>query len=98
MTSHRRLAAKVSHGYRRYGLALNDINGEANLGLVIAGSRFEPDRGSRFSTHALWRIKTATTAQRKLFSEDAVATVARRLDVTRRDVIEMDRRLAGTHL
>jgi RNA polymerase sigma-32 factor len=129
VTSHLRLAAKVARGYRGYGLPLADIISEANLGLVIAASRFEPDRGSRFSTYALWWIKATihdyilrswslvkigtTAAQKKLFfrlrremrrlaneaggvtPEDAVATVAQRLEVTPRDVIEMDRRLAG---
>jgi len=57
VTSHLRLAAKVARGYRGYGLPLTDIVAEANLGLVIAASRFEPDRGSRFSTYALWWIK-----------------------------------------
>jgi RNA polymerase sigma-32 factor len=83
VTSHLRLAAKVARGYRGYGLPLADIVAEANLGLVIAASRFEPDRGSRFSTYALWWIKATiheyilrswslvkigtTAAQRKLF-------------------------------
>jgi RNA polymerase sigma-32 factor len=83
VTSHLRLAAKVARNYRGYGLPLADLVAEANLGLVIAASRFEPDRGSRFSTYALWWIKATihdyilrswslvkigtTTAQRKLF-------------------------------
>jgi RNA polymerase sigma-32 factor len=83
VTSHLRLAAKVARGYRGYGLPLADIVAEANLGLVIAASRFEPDHGSRFSTYALWWIKATihdyilrswslvkigtTAAQRKLF-------------------------------
>ncbi|MCK1512441.1 RNA polymerase factor sigma-32 [Bradyrhizobium sp. 190] len=83
VTSHLRLAAKVARRYQRYGLSLADLIGEANLGLVIAASRFEPDRGARFSTYALWWIKAAihdyilrsrslvkmgtTVAQRKLF-------------------------------
>ena len=83
ITSHLRLAAKVARGYRGYGLPLTDIVAEANLGLVIAASRFEPDRGSRFSTYALWWIKATihgyilrswslvkigtTAAQRRLF-------------------------------
>jgi RNA polymerase sigma-32 factor len=83
VTSHLRLAAKVARGYRGYGLPLGDIIAEANLGLVIAASRFEPDHGSRFSTYALWWIKATihdyilrswslvkigtTAAQRKLF-------------------------------
>jgi len=83
VTSHLRLAAKVARRYQRYGLPLADLISEANLGLVIAASRFEPDRGARFSTYALWWIKAAihdyilrsrslvkigtTVAQRKLF-------------------------------
>jgi RNA polymerase sigma-32 factor len=83
VTSHLRLAAKVARRYRRHDLPLADLIGEANLGLVIAASHFEPDRGARFSTYALWWIKAAihdyilrsrslvkigtTSAQRKLF-------------------------------
>lgn len=83
VTSHLRLAAKVARRYQRYDLPLADLIGEANLGLVIAASHFEPDRGARFSTYALWWIKAAihdyvlrsrslvkigtTSAQRKLF-------------------------------
>jgi RNA polymerase sigma-32 factor len=57
VTSHLRLAAKVAKQYRRYGLPMADLIAEANLGLVLAASRFEPGRGSRFSTYALWWIK-----------------------------------------
>jgi RNA polymerase sigma-32 factor len=83
VTSHLRLAAKVARRYQRYDLPLADLIGEANLGLVIAASHFEPGRGARFSTYARWWIKAAihdyilrsrslvkigtTTAQRKLF-------------------------------
>src|SRR6201993_4570509 len=83
VTSHLRLAAKVARRYQGYGLPLADIVSEANLGLVIAASRFEPGRGARFSTYALWWIKATihdyilrswslvkigtTAAQRKLF-------------------------------
>jgi DNA-directed RNA polymerase sigma subunit (sigma70/sigma32) len=59
VTSHLRLAAKVARRYQGYGLPLADLVAEANLGLVIAASRFEPDQGSRFSTYALWWIKAA---------------------------------------
>src|SRR5690349_20914326 len=59
VTSHLRLAAKVARRYRRHDLPLADLIGEANLGLVVAASRFEPDRGARFSTYALWWIKAA---------------------------------------
>jgi len=128
VTSHLRLAAKVARRYKGYGLPLADIIAEANLGLVIAASRFEPDHGSRFSTYALWWIKATihdyilrswslvkigtTTAQRKLFfrlrrevqklangttglTPEIAAAVAQNLEVTPRDVIEMDCRLAG---
>ena len=77
------MAAKVARRYQRYDLPLADLIGEANLGLVIAASHFEPGRGARFSTYALWWIKAAihdyilrsrslvkigtTAAQRKLF-------------------------------
>jgi RNA polymerase sigma-32 factor len=54
-----RLAAKVARRYRGCGLPLADLVVEANLGLVIAASRFEPDHGSRFSTYAWWWIKVA---------------------------------------
>jgi RNA polymerase sigma-32 factor len=83
ITSHLRLAAKVARRYQGYGLPLADLISEANVGLVIAASRFEPDRGARFSTYALWWIKAAihdyvlrsrslvkigtTVAQRKVF-------------------------------
>ena len=83
VTSHLRLAAKVARRYQRYGVPLADLIAEANLGLVIAASHFEPDRGSRFSTYALWWIRATihdyilrssslvkigtTSAQRKLF-------------------------------
>jgi RNA polymerase sigma-32 factor len=128
VTSHLRLAAKVARGYQGYGLPLADLIAEANLGLVIAASRFQPDHGSRFSTFALWWIKATihdyilrswslvkigtTSTQRKLFfrlrreirkfagntdvlTPETAEAVARELEVTARDVIEMDSRLAG---
>jgi RNA polymerase sigma-32 factor len=57
VTSHLGLAAKVARRYKGYGLPFADIVAEANLGLIIAVSRFEPDRGARLSTYALWWIK-----------------------------------------
>src|SRR6201987_5229302 len=57
VTRHLRFAAKVARPYKGYGLPLADLVAEANLGLVIAASRFQPDHGSRFSTYALWWIK-----------------------------------------
>ena len=52
VTSHLRLAAKVARRYGRYDLPMADLIGEANLGLVIAASHFEPGRGARFFTYA----------------------------------------------
>jgi RNA polymerase sigma-32 factor len=129
VTSHLRLAAKLARGYKGYGLPLVDLIAEANLGLVIAASRFEPGRGARFSTYAAWWIKAAirdyilrswslvrigtTAAQKKLFfklrseirratggvmvalTPDVAELIAGKLEVTARDVIEMDVRLNG---
>ena len=129
VTSHLRLAAKVARTYRGYGLPFADLTAEANLGLVIAASRFEPGRNSRFSTYATWWIKAAiheyilrswslvkigtTAAQKKLFfrlrgemrkvnrdgtarlTPDVAEVIAANLEVSARDVIEMDCRLHG---
>jgi RNA polymerase sigma-32 factor len=57
VTSHLRLAAKVARRYQGYGLPLVDLVSEANLGLVLAASRFQPGRNARFSSYALWWIK-----------------------------------------
>jgi RNA polymerase sigma-32 factor len=128
VTSHLRLAAKVAKGYQGYGLPLPDIISEANLGLVVAATRFEPGRGSRFSTYAMWWIKATihdyilrswslvkigtTGTQKKLFfrlrremnklagqsarlSPEMAETIAQRLEVTPRDVMDMDCRLSG---
>ena len=59
VTSHLRLAAKIADGYRGYGLPLTDLTSEANLGLVNAVKRFDPDKGARFSTYAIWWIRAA---------------------------------------
>jgi RNA polymerase sigma-32 factor len=83
VTSHLRLAAKLARRYRGYGFPLGDLIAEANLGLVMALNRYDPDRGARFSTCAIWWIKSAiydyvmrswslvrlgrTPAQKKLF-------------------------------
>jgi RNA polymerase sigma-32 factor len=83
ITSHLRLAAKMARDYRRYGFPLGDLIAEANLGLMMALDRFDPDRGARFSTCAVWWIRSSiydyiirswslvrigrTPAQKKLF-------------------------------
>ena len=83
VTSHLRLVAKIAMGYRGYGLPMNEIISEGNVGLMQAVKRFEPDRGFRLATYAMWWIRAAiqeyilhswslvklgtTAAQKKLF-------------------------------
>ena len=83
VTSHLRLVAKNAMGYRGYGLPLNEIISEGNVGLMQAVKKFEPDKGFRLATYAMWWIKASiqeyilrswslvkmgtTTAQKKLF-------------------------------
>jgi RNA polymerase sigma-32 factor len=59
VTSHLRLAVKVAMNYRGYGLPVSEIISEGNLGLLQALDRFEPDRGFRFSTYAVWWIRAS---------------------------------------
>jgi len=59
LISHLRLVAKIAMGYRRYGLPVSDLISEGNIGLMRAVRRFDPDKGARFSTYALWWIKAA---------------------------------------
>jgi RNA polymerase sigma-32 factor len=83
VTSHLRLVVKIAMGYRGYGLPLADLVAEGNVGMVRALDRFDPDRGFRLATYAMWWIKAAiqeyilhswslvkigtTAAQKKLF-------------------------------
>jgi RNA polymerase sigma-32 factor len=83
VTSHLRLAAKIAMGYRGYGLPISEIISEGNIGLLQALNRFEPERGFRFATYAMWWIRASiqdyilrswslvkigtTTNQKKLF-------------------------------
>lgn len=59
ISAHLRLAAKVAFSYRYYGLPLEDLISEANIGLMQAVKRFVPDKGNRLSTYAVWWIKAA---------------------------------------
>jgi RNA polymerase sigma-32 factor len=59
VTSHLRLAAKVAKSYRGYGLPISEIISEGNLGLMQALNRFEPEKGFRFSTYAIWWIRAS---------------------------------------
>src|SRR3977135_83878 len=59
VTSHLRLVAKVAMGYRGYGLPMSEVVSEGNVGLMQAVKRFEPEKGFRFATYAMWWIKAA---------------------------------------
>jgi RNA polymerase sigma-32 factor len=129
VTSHLRLVAKIARSYGGHGLPIAEVMSEGNIGLVQAVKRFEPDKGFRLATYAMWWIRAAiqeyilrswslvkmgTTAnQRKIFfnlgkakskicaleagdmQPDQVELIAKRLGVTGRDVIDMNRRLGG---
>jgi RNA polymerase sigma-32 factor len=129
VTSHLRLVAKIAMGYRGYGLPISEVISEGNVGLMQAVKRFEPEKGFRLATYAMWWIKASiqeyilrswslvkmgTTAnQKKLFFNlrkakskisalqegdlrpDQVSQIAKRLGVTEKDVVDMNRRLGG---
>lgn len=129
VTSHLRLVAKIAMRYRGYGLPIADIVSEGNIGLMQAVRRFDPERGIRLSTYAMWWIKAtiqeyvlrswslvkiaANSAQKKLFFKlrrtksaisalddgdlrpDQVKIISERLNVSERDVMDMNRRLQG---
>lgn len=59
VTSHLRLVAKIAMGYRGYGLPINEVISEGNVGLMQAVKRFEPDKGFRLSTYAMWWIRAS---------------------------------------
>jgi len=59
VTSHLRLVAKIAKGYRGYGLPIADVISEGHVGLMQAVERFEPEKGFRFTTYAVWWIKAA---------------------------------------
>ncbi len=129
VTSHLRLAAKIAMGYRGYGLPVAEVVSEANVGLMQAVKRFDPDKGFRLSTYAMWWIRASiqeyilrswslvkmgtTSAQKKLFFNlrkaknrigaleegdlrpENVDRIANDLNVTKDEVISMNRRMAG---
>jgi len=59
VTSHLRLVAKIAMGYRGYGLPISEVVSEGNIGLMQAVKRFEPDKGFRLATYAMWWIRAA---------------------------------------
>ena len=129
VTSHLRLVAKIAMGYKGYGLPVNEMISEGNVGLMQAVKKFEPEKGFRLATYAMWWIKASiqeyilrswslvkigtTTAQKKLFfnlkklknqiaprvegylRNEHVEEIANKLDVSKDEVISMNRRLSG---
>ena len=129
VTSHLRLVAKIAMGYKGYGLPINEMISEGNVGLMQAVKKFEPEKGFRLATYAMWWIRASiqeyvlrswslvkigtTTAQKKLFfnlkkiknqiapkSEgdlrpEHVDEIANKLDVSKDEVVSMNRRLSG---
>ena len=129
VTSHLRLVAKIAMGYKGYGLPVNEMISEGNVGLMQAVKKFEPEKGFRLATYAMWWIKASiqeyilrswslvkigtTTAQKKLFfnlkkiknqiapraegdlRDEHVSEISDKLDVSKEEVISMNRRLSG---
>jgi len=129
VTSHLRLVAKIAMGYKGYGLPVNEMISEGNIGLMKAVKKFEPEKGFRLATYAMWWIRASiqeyvlrswslvkigtTTAQKKLFfnlkkiknriapttegdlKDEHVSEIANKLNVDKKEVISMNRRLAG---
>ena len=129
VTSHLRLVAKIAMGYKGYGLPINEMISEGNIGLMQAVKKFKPEKGFRLATYAIWWIKASiqeyilkswslvkigtTTAQKKLFfnlkkiknqiaprsegdlRDEHVSEIADKLDVSKDEVVSMNRRLSG---
>ena len=129
VTSHLRLVAKIAMGYRGYGLPVSELVSEGNLGLMRAVKKFDPEKGFRLATYAMWWIKASmqeyilrswslvkigtTSAQKKLFfnlkklknkiaprtegdlKNEHVNEIADRLNVSKEEVVSMNRRLSG---
>ena len=129
VTSHLRLVAKIAMGYRGYGLPVSELISEGNIGLMQAVKKFDPNKGFRLATYAMWWIKASiqeyilrswslvkigtTAAQKKLFfnlkkiknqiapqsegdlRNEHVDEIANKLDVSKDEVVSMNRRLSG---
>ena len=132
VTSHLRLVAKIAFRYRGYGLPIGELIAEGNIGMMQAVKRFDPDKGFRLATYAIWWIKASmqeyvlrswsmvkigsSAAQKRLFfnlrklkqkigannglserglSDEQVGDIARILDVSNKDVVDMDARMSG---
>ena len=130
VTSHLRLVAKIAMGYRGYGLPVTELISEGNIGLMQAVKKYDPDKGFRLATYAMWWIRAAiqeyvlkswslvkigtTAAQKKLFfnlrklknqlsdysdgnlKPHQVKEIADRLNVSEKEVTEMEGRMSGS--
>jgi len=129
VTSHLRLVAKIAMGYKGYGLPINELISEGNIGMLESIKRFDYKRGFRLATYAMWWIRASiqeyilhswslvkmgtTAAQKKLFFNlrkiksslrayeegdmypENVNKIAKNLNVSKKEVMDMNRRLAG---
>ena len=129
VTSHLRLVAKIAMGFKGYGLPINELISEGNIGMLESIKRFDYKRGFRLATYAMWWIRASiqeyilhswslvkmgtTAAQKKLFFNlrkiksslrayeegdmlpENVNKIAKNLNVSKKEVTEMNRRLAG---
>ena len=129
VTSHLRLVARIAMGYRGYGLPVTELISEGNIGLMQAVKKYDPDKGFRLATYAMWWIRAAiqeyvlkswslvkigtTAAQKKLFfnlkklknqlsdysdgnlKPHQVKEIADRLNVSEKEVTEMEGRMSG---
>ena len=127
--SHLRLVLRIARGFAGYGLPLSDLVSEGNVGLMQAAEKFDPKRGFRFTTYAIWWIRASmqeyilhswslvkigtTTGQKKLFfnlrrlkgqlrafeqgdmASETVTAIAKELNVSEREVVEMNWRLSA---
>ena len=129
VTSHLRLVAKIAMGFKGYGLPINELISEGNIGMLESIKRFDYKRGFRLSTYAMWWVRASiqeyilhswslvkmgtTAAQKKLFFNlrkiksnlrayeegdmlpENVNKIAKGLNVSKKEVMDMNRRLAG---
>ena len=129
VTSHLRLVAKIAMGYKGYGLPINELISEGNIGMLESIKRFDYKKGFRLATYAMWWIRASiqeyilhswslvkmgtTAAQKKLFFNlrkvksslrayeegdmlpDNLNKIAKSLNVSKKEVTDMNRRLAG---
>ena len=129
VTSHLRLVAKIAMGFKGYGLPINELISEGNIGMLESIKRFDYKRGFRLATYAMWWIRASiqeyilhswslvkmgtTAAQKKLFFNlrkiksqlrayeegdmlpENVNKIAKGLNVSKKEVMDMNRRLAG---